>query len=165
MAHRIALLFLLCSASLMALGGEVFKWVDENGKVHYGESVPERYKRNAKKVDLTDVEGSSAQQEEAKARAARDKARAESLQRARERQADAPQPATALPAEVPMAGDECEEQMRKYLESQDCFAPYVNANGGGIKPEAFQHCTEIKQPRGCFPKSGPSDRTYIAPAP
>ncbi|HZT64100.1 MAG TPA: DUF4124 domain-containing protein [Burkholderiales bacterium] len=163
MAPRISFLLLFCVLTLTARAGEVFRWVDENGKVHYGDAIPEKYKQQAKKVDssggVTD-----AQRQEAESRTARERARAESLQKARESKAGTPQPAAPTPADVPKAGDECEEQLRKYLESQDCFAPYVNATGG-IKPEAFQHCTEVKQPKGCFPKSGPSERIYLPGAP
>ena len=31
---------------------EIFKWVDENGKVHYGDRVPERYQKRADNVEL-----------------------------------------------------------------------------------------------------------------
>src|SRR5882672_1382375 len=163
MAPRISFLLLFCVLTLTARAGEVFRWVDENGKVHYGDAIPEKYKQQAKKVDgAGGVTG--AQRQEAESRTARERARAESLQKARESKADAPQLAAPPSAGDPKPGDQCEEQMRKYLESQDCFAPYVNATGG-IKPEAFQRCTEVKQPMGCFPKTGPGDRTYIAPSP
>jgi len=42
---------LLGSLSLAASAADVFRWTDERGKVHYGETVPERYKATAKKVD------------------------------------------------------------------------------------------------------------------
>lgn len=30
---------------------EIVKWVDENGKVHYGDKVPDQYKEQAQKVE------------------------------------------------------------------------------------------------------------------
>jgi hypothetical protein len=42
----------------------------------------------------------------------------------------------------------CEKEWKKYRESQACFAPYRLANGG-LKAEAYKHCTEIKQPELC----------------
>jgi len=42
----------------------------------------------------------------------------------------------------------CEEQKKLFMESQACFAKFRLANGA-VRPEAFQHCTEVKQPRGC----------------
>lgn len=46
-------LLLLCLAPL-AWAGELHKWVDEHGKVHYGDKVPERYRDKAQgvKADL-----------------------------------------------------------------------------------------------------------------
>jgi hypothetical protein len=164
MAWRIPFLLLFCVLSLAARAGEVFRWVDENGKVHYGDTIPERYKQQAKKVDAPGAGLTDAQRQEAEARNAKDRAAAESLQKARETQPNAPQVAAPPAPDAPKAANECEDQMRKYLQSQDCFAPYRNANGG-INPEAFQRCAEVKQPMGCFPNSGPADRTYIAPAP
>jgi len=42
----------------------------------------------------------------------------------------------------------CEEQKKRFMESQACFQKFRLANGG-VRPEAYQHCTEVKQPRGC----------------
>lgn len=42
----------------------------------------------------------------------------------------------------------CQEQWRKYRESAACFAPYKLVNGG-VKAEAFKHCTVVKQPELC----------------
>src|SRR5690349_14933853 len=131
--------------SLPVSAADVFRWVDDDGKTHYGESVPERFKQNARKVDLTGVGGvSDAQRQEAEARLAREKAKVESLQRGREEKADAaPAATTPPPPDAPQAGNECEEQMKKYLASQDCYAPYRNANGS-LKPEASERCTDVK---------------------
>ena len=166
MTRKTALLLVLFSMSLPARADDVFRWVDDDGKIHYGESVPERYKQKARKVDLSGVGGvSDAQRQEAEGRLAKEKARVEALQRSREEKADAaPAATTPPPPDVPQAGNECQDQMSKYLASQDCFGPYRNANGS-IKPEAFDNCTEVKQPTGCFPKSSPSERTYAPPPP
>jgi len=148
--------------SLAAHGADVFRWIDENGKIHYGETVPERYKQKTKKLEGADV--TSAQREEAQARTAREQARAESLRRAREAKSEGSQSVAAQSpepsADVPPAdnkANECQEQLKKYLDSQTCFAPYV-IKGGAVRPEAFEHCTEVKQPRGCWQKPSSSDR-------
>lgn len=36
--------------------GEIFKWVDENGKVHYGDSLPANAKQEAIKADINSFE-------------------------------------------------------------------------------------------------------------
>ena len=46
-----AVLCALCSTG--AVAGTVYRWVDEQGKVHYAEVVPERYRNKAKPVDVT----------------------------------------------------------------------------------------------------------------
>jgi hypothetical protein len=42
----------------------------------------------------------------------------------------------------------CEEQKKRFMESQACFQKFRLVNGA-VRPEAHQHCTEVKQPRGC----------------
>lgn len=160
-----ALLLFLCSVSLETSGADVFRWVDENGKVHYGESVPEKYKQNARRVSPSGAEVSDERRKEAEARAAKDRARVEALQRRREDVSDSVQSGTApspSPAN-PQTADSCREQMRKYLESHDCFAPYRLVDGG-VRPEAFQHCKEVPEPRGCRPPHLSSEPTYVGPA-
>jgi hypothetical protein len=34
------------------VSAEVYKWVDEHGKTHYGDTIPEKYKDKGKSVDL-----------------------------------------------------------------------------------------------------------------
>lgn len=42
----------------------------------------------------------------------------------------------------------CQEEWRKYRDSQACFARYRLVDGG-LKVEAYKHCAEIKQPELC----------------
>ena len=43
---------------------------------------------------------------------------------------------------------DCAELLRRYRESQECFAPYRMANGG-LRPEAFQLCgPDLPDPSG-----------------
>jgi len=164
MVYKVAtLLLLFASVSLAAHGADIFRWVDENGKIHFGDSVPEQYKQKAKKLDSKGAEVTSSQRQEAEARLAREKARAESIRKAREAQSDEAQAGAAPTPSVSPAADNanaCEEQLKKYLDSQTCFAPYVTKDGM-VRPEAFQHCTVVNQPRGCWPGPASSDRNYI----
>lgn len=41
---------MLFSASSL---GDIVKWIDENGKVHYGDVVPEKYREHAETIDTT----------------------------------------------------------------------------------------------------------------
>ena len=83
MVYKVALL-LFGLLSLATYAADVFRWVDENGKIHYGDSVPERYKQKAKKLDSEGAEVTGARRQEVEARIARDKAIAESIKKARE---------------------------------------------------------------------------------
>jgi uncharacterized protein DUF4124 len=161
MISRIALaLFLLVVC--LAARAEVFRWVDENGKTHYGDVVPEKYKQKAKRVDSSGPEVSGAQRQEAAERAAKEKARLDALQKSRDAKDDAAK--AGSPAPVAQSGDECEEQMKAYLDSLACFDKYRNAKGRGAKVEGFQECKEVPQPRQCLPKADSSERVYIPPA-
>ena len=160
-----AALLVLMVLSLASHAADVFRWVDENGKVHYGDSVPERYKQKATKIDSAGPSVTSAQRQEAEARLAREKAAVESMSKARENDSSGPRPASAAVQESKRAGGNagCPEQMKKYQESLACFDAYRNSNGS-IKAEAFQKCSEVKQPAGCLTNPTPSDRT-AQPAP
>lgn len=60
--------------SAMAQAGDIYRWTDERGNVNYGDSVPDQYKRVAKKVEIiVDVVDPNAA-----ARAAREKAQSSS---------------------------------------------------------------------------------------
>lgn len=47
---RCGLLLALLSALATAQAGRLYKWVDENGKVHYGDKVPPQYAKQERKV-------------------------------------------------------------------------------------------------------------------
>jgi len=132
---QICLLALL--AALTPARAEVYKWVDENGKTHFGDTVPENEQKRAKKIDLKNVDVSEQSRREAEARAAREKSAAQSRATPA-----APSQPTATPA-APKTSDPKTE----YNDSQACFNRYRNANGS-LKPEAAQNCSAVKDPGG-----------------
>jgi uncharacterized protein DUF4124 len=162
MVPKFALAILLLVAAVGARA-DVYRWVDENGKTHYGEVVPEKYKQKSRRVDGTGPEVTGAQRREAEERAAREKARLDALEKSRDAKDDAAQRAAGS-APVAQAGSECEEQMNRYLESLACFDKYRNAQGRGAKVEGFQECKVVSQPQGCTPKPESSERPYLPPA-
>jgi hypothetical protein len=123
--------------------------VDEEGTVHYGDSVPDKYKDSAThkpqlKDDhpVIDVEG-TAREQRARQRA-RQVLESDSAPSAAPASANPPAPAVSE-----NTGDmTCEEQWQRYNASQACFAPYRLANGG-IRPEAFDNCVAVPQPPRC----------------
>ncbi len=57
---------------------------------------------------------------------------------------------SAEPASAPLppGTSACEARWHRYLASRACFDQY-RVVGGGLKPEAFQRCTEVPQPDPC----------------
>jgi hypothetical protein len=127
-----------------ALGADIYVWTDENGKTHLADSVPPRYKASAQRIDSRQFELSPEQRREADAR----------LELARKALAASsppapPAPATARPAPpaaaASTASNDCEALQREYIQSLECFAPFVNAKGT-LKPEAFMSCKSVVNP-------------------
>jgi len=158
MARSIALTLALCFAPLAASTADVYRWVDDDGKTHYGDTIPEKYKPTAKKVGAEDPKN-PAQRRESEDRVAREKDKLEALQRERNARQQQPSPPPAAAQAPAQAGSDCEEQMKRYLASLECFAPYTISNGA-IKSEAFEKCQVVTQPKGCFAPTQPSERTY-----
>jgi hypothetical protein len=109
--------------------GTIFEWVDDNGRKHASDTVPDKYKGVAKPVDPGLFQIPAAQQEEARRQAEALKARAASV---------APPPAAdAVQAEsqrqnrsapAPSAAD-CAAQRRRFAASQDCFVGFTKPDG------------------------------------
>lgn len=138
MIDKPALLIAVCLISAQASAGEIYRWTDNNGQVHYGDAVPGAYQGAAKPVELNNVQ---VPDEERQAAAIRLQEEKNLLQRNAESvQAPPPQPSPA-----PSEPASCEEQWRRYDESWACFNPYRTAYGA-VKAEAFKHCTAIPEP-------------------
>ena len=131
----------------------IYRWVDDKGRTHLSDVVPEKYKKSAKRVDTRQHEVSPQRQKEAQERAAKDKAAADEAAKQRAATASAPA-ASAPPASAPIVKrpaqgvtdtTDCATWWRLYRESQECFGPFHTVHGG-LKPEAFEHCNEIPSP-------------------
>ena len=145
MKIRLALL-LGTACALTANAADIYRWVDETGRTHLSDVVPDRYKRSAVRVDPQLPEPTPAQRREAEARAARERQRAAAIQSAGPA-ASAPGSLSAGAASARPSGAEadCETSRRRYQESQECFAPFRLANGA-VRAEAFAHCTVVPDP-------------------
>jgi hypothetical protein len=142
----IAILTALSSFGLPAHSLDIYQWVDELGKTHMGDVVPEKYKAKAKLLNYRRDNISDADRRSAEAKVANSKVLL------KPQQTDAPtQPTithTPEPAE-PAQSLSCTQKWDAYYRSQECFAPYLVRNGMGgstIKPEAYVHCREVKSP-------------------
>lgn len=149
---RAAILFLAAFA-VSVQAGEIYRWVDENGKTHVSDVVPEKYKGSARLVS-PGREPTPEERRAAEERARLDRERATQASPARAAQSAPPEPQA-------QAESDCERAHRLYKESQECFMPYRNANGS-IRSEAFQRCAQVPDPSTrCGPvKPESSERRY-----
>ena len=155
MRIRKAAAILLSTLSFAAQATDVFKWVDEQGKVHYGSSVPEKYRDKSTRLESENLDVIDARRRQAEARAAREKAAADAQSKP---QNAAPPSAAPAPKPKQAGGDtSCAEKWKHYKASIDCFAPFVNANGT-VRAEAFEKCSTAKQPVECPTPVGSSNR-------
>ena len=145
-----------------ALGATVIcRWVDETGRVHISDVVPDRYKSAATCTDSQQYELSPEQRRDAEQRAAgeRSSARNSAANSPTETASSAPrptgtasQPGVKLPTEVVTDATDCQTWWRIYDESSECFGPYRTTRGG-IKPEAFDKCNDVPSPElKCGPR-------------
>lgn len=106
---------------------DIYRWVDETGRTHMSDTVPEQYRKSATRTDARKFEVSDEQRREAEARAERDRAKVRASEEARSRSLEPGQaaPAAGAPKPAASAAGDCAEQYRRYRESLDCFAPYV----------------------------------------
>lgn len=122
---------------------QVYKWVDGQGKVHYGDTPPEGQKNKPKPLELLDDRPTGAQASEAQVRLKRYQGELQKKPPA----ASAPvaSPATVFKPVEPTRPASCSEQWQQYDEAYACFNPYRNANGS-VKAEGFRNCPEVKVP-------------------
>jgi hypothetical protein len=146
----LATLLLCTQAELRA--GDIYRWVDDQGRTHWSDSVPEKYRDSATRVDTRQYELTPDQQREAAERSARERPHTPALPEplaaaapsGAAPQAPAP-PVVKRPVEQVTESTDCATWWRLYRESQECFGPF-HTLGGGLKPEAFDHCNEIPSP-------------------
>ena len=140
------LVFASMSASMSAatFGADIFKWVDEKGRIQYGESVPAKYAKSATKIDPGEIQpqATEAQRQEAAASAAKDKADAQSLT---SRTENTDKPPRSVSASTDNSTARCEAERKKFRDSEACFQQYRTPSGAIVR-EAFQHCVEVKEP-------------------
>jgi hypothetical protein len=143
MKSAILVLLFVSLGSSLAHADLVYKWTDDKGRVYYSDAPPPGRPSTVVEIDVR--EPTDADRKAAADRAARDKASLQSPV------ASAPVSAgqgTTPAASQPLPGDQtaCRAAWKAYLDSVDCFAPYTNVNGS-VRPEAFQLCKSVQQPR------------------
>lgn len=145
--------WLLLALALSAQAAEIYRWVDKQGRTHFGDVVPADYRDTARPVDPHAPSPTPEEQGRAIDRAARDKASAASAARlltAREAASAPVNRASASttakrPLYAPTANTDCDTWRMLYAESLDCFGPYRTTRGS-TKAEAYDHCTPVPEP-------------------
>ncbi len=136
-------LVLMALGSSPAYGADIYRWVDEDGRVHFSDTVPQQHKKSATSIDSRQYELSPEQRKEAEARAAREKERSEEI--AKQKAAEAATPTKSTPkagtaaAKPPAPATDCATLLQRFRESSECYAPFFNVNGS-IKNNAYETC-------------------------
>lgn len=127
----------------------IYRWVDSAGKTHFSDIVPAEFRRVANPVSVRTLEPSELQSQRATERATQNKIQAAKIDPGVQQNNDAG--VTAAPVQYkrpryqPTQDTDCETWLALFQESSECFGPY-NVVGGGIKLEAFEHCTQVLSP-------------------
>ena len=163
--HRLVARSVLALSTLLLLplslqAADIYRWVDESGQTHLSDAVPDRYRNSATRVDPGPTELTPQRREEAGARAVQQRKGAEEEAQRRGAATEAAGPTAPTPPAPPIQpapratrnSSDCAELLRRYRESQECFAPYRMANGA-IRQEGFAMCgPDVPDPSGqCTP--------------
>ena len=142
------------SAFGIAQAQEIYKWIDENGKVHYGDAPADSQKGRATKVEAKIPVPSDNQRGAATDRAARQKqswderTQKEADKTAATTAADSAEPVDDFEPEVVAEGSSCEQQKRAYEEAARCFERYRSPTRV-VDERAYDRCPDVKKPAGC----------------
>lgn len=147
MSKLLLLLGLLPMALHGVQAGELYKWTDANGKVHFSDKPPKASVATAKTVEVKVQPVTEAQRLEAEARLAKLKASAGQGTLIGGTGADAMIPPDARQGGA-TGGTACERAWREYNESQACFSNH-RAGGGKFSAEGFEKCKALAEPAPC----------------
>lgn len=128
---------------------EIFQWVDEAGKTHMSDVVPDKYKATAKRFNSRKYELSDAERKNEEARVAKEKRRIEhpKIESVEPPDVDTAPETASLPL-APMPQTTCTQKWDAYYRSQECFAKFMIRFGEGslLKPEAYAACQNVESP-------------------
>jgi hypothetical protein len=147
MSKLLLLLGLLPLALHGVQAGELYKWTDADGKVHFSDKPPKPSVATAKTVEVKVQPVTEAQRLEAEARLAKLKATTGhgTLMGGTGPDAMIP-PGTRQGGST--GGTACERAWREYNESVACFSSNRGA-GNRISAEGFEKCKAMAEPAPC----------------
>lgn len=143
---HLSLLAALCCLVGLAQAGEVFKWTDAQGRVHFGDKPPKEAADKAQPVEVKTTPVSEAQRKAANDRTAKLKATlggaggGSSL--------DGGQGAGMTGTSASNGDRACQAAWRAYQESQACFQGQ-RLDNGKLDPSASDKCQAVPEPAPC----------------
>jgi hypothetical protein len=141
--------------SVAAVAADMYRWVDENGRVSISDTVPAAYRDVATKIDTSASDISDSQRQKALERADQERQRVQAGMDAAKTAKPQSAPIKAAEIKPPRSNSEtdCEALIRAYRESQECFEPFklratdgTLREDGAVREEAFQYCTSLPSP-------------------
>lgn len=142
--HCKIVLVLFLSFYVGITNAATYKWVDERGNTNFGDSVPDKYKEKAKKIEVKHNSLPDSQNESTTKKPSykTNSTRTTNQEQSEDLKTIQSEPTTNIQINKE---ESCKEKFRRFKESQDCFAPYLT-KGGFIKEEALLHCTALPKP-------------------
>jgi hypothetical protein len=144
---------ILVMLTALPVQAEIYKWVDEKGKTHFGDRVPQQYQKNAGNVDVNirqpsaDDIAAAQQRNEDLANSAK---MMESSQSARRKSGSSARNKTGK------SGSGYDKQMSEYRLAKSCYAacqvrrpvmPGQGRTGFYLDNSACGHCTDATKPQ------------------
>nr|WP_295775807.1 DUF4124 domain-containing protein [Rhodoferax sp.] len=159
MQFRSLIFSCFCLSLPTAYAVDIYRWVDERGQVHMADTVPEKYRNAATKINSRQFELTPEQGAEAEARAglerergARTKAELDAKeQRLKQQRAEAEAELAKVGAAggskqaTDDGGKNCKAQWQQFVERSSCYMQYRNANGG-LRPGYLENCIDVQSP-------------------
>ena len=128
-----SILILICSPAM----SEIYTWVDNNGKKHFGDSIPKKYQDQGSEYEVSKTNSSQAVKTE-KITVYRPSADVYS----RDTKSD-----KNLEDYLPKPKEKsCKELKDEHLMNKSCFAACRSGNNGNVGG-ACSHCTNTRKPK------------------
>ena len=133
-----AVLLVALSLAASSAAAQIYSWVDEQGKTHYGDRVPQKYQSKGDAITLSPHNsvdlGTSALPPTPARRASHSPKRASSYSKPTQQKGKRKQAKSA-----------CEAQKQAYKMSKACFSQ-CRMHGGGINKAMCTSCRDMKRP-------------------
>jgi hypothetical protein len=120
---------------------QVYSWVDENGRKHFGDRIPQKYQDQAAEVEMGETNSSQAV-------VSRPRSSSQSGNRSRSTSGSgSPSPSEVDSSSGSADLDSCEAQQAAYSRAQSCWAQCRKGGKINAARSACRSCENIKKPR------------------